>query len=138
MQKVGKLGVNTATVAEVRSVDGKYFLEFDSETGRIWTVGGQTATIDQFSKQDQEEVLKVLKGMYAKKNYAFDKEVEVTHQYTDEKAELRDWITYRLKGKDFSAYLDKHGLVRDHISHIEIYFDKKELSEIVENGDRRC
>ncbi|MCM3342862.1 hypothetical protein M3650_30615 [Paenibacillus sp. MER TA 81-3] len=69
----------------------------------------------------------MLKGMYPKKNYAFDKEVEVTHQYTDEKAELRDWITYRLKGKDFSAYLDKHGLVRDHISHIEIYFDKKEL-----------
>lgn len=127
LQKVGKLGVNTATVAEVRSVDGKYFLEFDSETGRIWTVGGQTATIDQISKEEQEEVLKLLKGMYPKKNYAFENEVEVMHQYTDEKAELRDEISYYLRGKDFSASLNKNWIVQDHVDYIEIDFDKKEL-----------
>ncbi|WP_259392143.1 hypothetical protein [Paenibacillus thiaminolyticus] len=60
LQKVGKLGVYSAYIAEVRSVDGKYFAQYDIDTGIIWTVGGQTATLDQISKQDQEDVLKAV------------------------------------------------------------------------------
>ncbi|CAH8243063.1 hypothetical protein WJ0W_000272 [Paenibacillus melissococcoides] len=78
--------------------------------------------------QDQEEVLKALKGIYAKKDYVFHNEVEVIHQYTDEKAEVRDERTYRLRGKDFSADLNKNWVIGgDHLSSIEIDFDKKEL-----------
>ncbi|WP_259392142.1 hypothetical protein [Paenibacillus thiaminolyticus] len=69
-----------------------------------------------------------MKGIYAKKDYAFDNEFEVIHQYTDEKAEVRDEITYRLRGKDFSADLNKNWVIGgDHLSSIEIDFDKKEL-----------
>ncbi|TDL48759.1 hypothetical protein E2R60_25510 [Paenibacillus dendritiformis] len=128
LQKAGKLGIYSAYIAEVRSIDGKYFAQYDIDTGIIWTVGGQTATLDQISKQDQEEVLKALKGIYAKKDYVFDNEVEVTHQYTDEKAEVRDERTYRLRGKDFSADLNKDWVIGgDHLISIEIYFDKQEL-----------
>lgn len=126
--KVGKLGIYSAYVAEVRSVDGKYFAQYDIDNGIIWTVGGQTATIDQISKQDQEDVLKVLKRIYAKKDYAFENEVEVTHQYTDEKAEVRDEITYCLRGKDFSAYLNKNWVIGgDHLGSIEIDFDNENV-----------
>ncbi|WP_240463667.1 hypothetical protein [Paenibacillus apiarius] len=128
LQKAGKLGVYSAYTAEVRSVDGKYFARYDIDTGIIWTVGGQTATLDQISKQDQEAVLKALKGIYEKKDYAFDNEVEVTHQYTDEKAEVRDEITYSLRGKDFSADLNKNWVIgEDGLSSIKIDFDKNEL-----------
>ncbi|MDU5144972.1 MAG: hypothetical protein E6230_22630 [Paenibacillus dendritiformis] len=128
LQKAGKLGIYSPYVAEVRSVDGKYFAQYDIDTGTIWTVGGQTATLEQISKQDQEEVLKALKGLYAKKDYVFDNEVKVTHQYTDEKAEVRDEITYTLRGKDFSASLNKNWVIGgDSLSYITIDFDKNEL-----------
>ncbi|OBY76303.1 hypothetical protein BBG47_27970 [Paenibacillus sp. KS1] len=136
LQKVGKLDFNNknaSKITEVRSVDGKYSLQFDYDTGIIWTVSGKTATIDQISKQEQEDVLKWLKAIYPKKKYAFDNEVEVIHQFTDEKlsktskAEVREEKTYELKGKDFSASLHKLDGIPEHIGHITIDFDKKEL-----------
>ncbi|MFD3269653.1 hypothetical protein ACE3MS_05785 [Paenibacillus dendritiformis] len=136
LQKVGKLDFNNkdlARLAEVRSVDGKYFVQFFYDIGMILVVGGQTATIDQISKQDQEEVLKWLKvidakyAKYAKKTYAFEQEVGVSSLFSRNEKISKE-KRYELKGIDFSTssidFNDDGHMITDHL---RIDFDKKEL-----------
>ncbi|WP_268626810.1 hypothetical protein [Paenibacillus alvei] len=144
LQKVGKreLIYNkvVAGLAEVRSVDGKYCVQFDSLKDKeiiLW-VGGQT-TIDQISKQHQEEVLKWLKvidakyAKYAKKKYAFEQEVWVSKLNVRafnplDRVKLSKEKRYELKGKDFSTFsidFDDDGQLKT--DYLRIDFDKKEL-----------
>ncbi|WP_310735688.1 hypothetical protein [Paenibacillus thiaminolyticus] len=49
-----------------RSEDETYSVAYIQKTKKIWNIRGKQ-TIDRISKKDQDEILKVLKGMYAKK-----------------------------------------------------------------------
>lgn len=96
-----------ATNAKVTSTDGKYDVHFDYQKGEVWEING-TVPIDKISKQDQEIVLKMLKGAYAKKTYALDKEAVMKRRYDDRKEKLQDhYLSYTLTGKDFEALLVK-------------------------------
>ncbi|WP_342353198.1 hypothetical protein [Paenibacillus dendritiformis] len=74
LQEVGEFDNEPRTVIEVKSEDGNYRAYFEHKSGRIWGVSGDT-TIDKIGKKDKDEILKILKGMYSKKTYQFDKEV---------------------------------------------------------------
>ncbi|SYX81600.1 hypothetical protein [Paenibacillus alvei] len=96
-----------ATNAKVTSIDGKYVVHFDYQKGEVWEING-TIPIDKISKQDQEKVLKMLKGAYAKKTYVLDKEAVMKRRYDDKKGKLQDhYLSYELTGKDFEALLSK-------------------------------
>ncbi|MGG4397741.1 hypothetical protein ABEX25_25925 [Paenibacillus thiaminolyticus] len=47
---------------EVKSADGKYGIDYQQKTGEIITITGNQS-IDKVSTEDQNEVLKVLKGL---------------------------------------------------------------------------
>ncbi|EPY08705.1 hypothetical protein PAALTS15_03997 [Paenibacillus alvei TS-15] len=89
---------------QVKSVDGKYSVNFEEKTGEITTIRGYQ-TIDKVSKEDLSEVLKMLKGLYAKKDYTFDKEVHVDLHDVESKT---PFSMYSLNGKGFSALLMKN------------------------------
>ena len=97
-----------ATNAKVTSIDGKYVVHFDYQKGEVWEING-TIPIDKISKQDQEKVLKMLKGAYAKKTYVLDNEAVMKRRYDDKKEKLQDhYLSYELTGKDFEALLSKN------------------------------
>ncbi|NOJ69807.1 hypothetical protein [Paenibacillus alvei] len=141
LQKVGKRGlIYKKGLAEVRSVDGKYYVQFDGVKDKesILYVGGQTATIDQISKQHQEEVLKWLKvidakyAKYAKKQYAFEQEVWVSKRNVRayaplDRVKLSKEKRYELKGKDFSTFSIDFDDGQLKTYYLRIDFDKKEL-----------
>ncbi|EPY12065.1 MULTISPECIES: hypothetical protein [Paenibacillus] len=91
-------------LVQVKSVDGKYSVNFKEKTGEIITVRGYQS-IDKISKEDLSEVLKVLKGLYPKKDYSFDKEVHVDLNDVEAKT---PFSMYALNGKGFSAILMKN------------------------------
>lgn len=105
LQDVGEFDNEARTVIEVKSEDGNYRAYFEHKSGRIWGVSGDT-TIDQIGKKDQDEILKILKGMYSKKTYAFDEEVVMYTNYDDKNEKLTEHITYQLRGTDFTVSLD--------------------------------
>ncbi|MFW5434096.1 hypothetical protein [Paenibacillus apiarius] len=125
LEDVGEL--KFVTQVTVQSVDGKYGVFYNHKSGQIGGVFSKT-TIDKISKKDQDEILKVLKGMYSKKTYAFDKEVHVERYYDNKKENLRDYTSYTLTGKDFTVELVKnHPSMKEYINGVMIFFDKKEL-----------
>ncbi|MFD3269764.1 hypothetical protein ACE3MS_06430 [Paenibacillus dendritiformis] len=125
LQDVGEFDNEARTVVEVKSEDGNYRAYFEHKSGRIWGVSGDT-TIDKIGKKDKDEILKILKGMYSKKTYQFDKEVVMYTNYDDKNEKLTEHITYQLRGKDFTVSLDT--LPQDKRMYgVNIKFDKKEL-----------
>lgn len=90
LQDVGEFDNEARTVIEVKSEDGNYRAYFQHKSGRIWGVSGDT-TIDKIGKKDKDEILKILKGMYSKKTYKFDKEVVMYTNY-DDKNEKRSLV----------------------------------------------
>ncbi|MDG0872386.1 hypothetical protein L5D93_07665 [Paenibacillus thiaminolyticus] len=123
LQDVGEQILPAATLVKVKSIDGKYVIEFDSENGEVREVGGKIP-IDKISKKDQDIILKALKEAYAKKTYVFDKEADMTQHYNDEKGKLIEYPQYKLTGKDFEANLDK---LEDSVYGLTIKFSKEEL-----------
>ncbi|NGP61334.1 hypothetical protein L3476_17315 [Paenibacillus thiaminolyticus] len=123
LQDVGEQILPAATFVKVKSIDGKYVIEFDSENGEVREVGGKIP-IDKISKKDQDIILKALKEAYAKKTYVFDKEADMTQHYNDEKGKLIEYPQYKLTGKDFEANLDK---LDDSVYGLTIKFSKEEL-----------
>ncbi|MDT8979137.1 hypothetical protein RQP50_23135 [Paenibacillus sp. chi10] len=119
-----------ATNAKVTSIDGKYVVHFDYQKGEVWEING-TIPIDKISKQDQEEVLKMLKGAYAKKTYVLDNEAVMKRRYDDKKEKLQDhYLSYSLTGKDFEVILVKEKLGDtpvEYVSGVRIKFAKEEL-----------
>ncbi|TQR40399.1 hypothetical protein [Paenibacillus popilliae] len=118
-----------ATNAKVTSTDGKYAVHFDYQKGEVWEING-TIPIDKISKQDQEKVLKMLKGAYAKKTYVFDREAVMKRRYDDKKGKLQDhYLSYELTGKDFEALLskDKRGETPVEYVSLSIKLAKEEL-----------
>ena len=103
LQDVGELDEMLGWVW-VRSEDETYSVAYIQETKKIWNIRGKQS-IDRISKKDQDEILKVLKGMHAKKKYTFDKEVDVSEYYENPK---QPFTQYSLSGKDFSAFLMKN------------------------------
>nr|WP_240463873.1 hypothetical protein [Paenibacillus apiarius] len=103
LQDVGELDEMLGWVW-VRSEDETYSVAYIQKTKEIWSIRGKQ-TIDRISKKDQDEILKVLKGMHAKKKYTFDKEVDVSEYYENPK---QPFTQYSLRGKDFSAFLLKN------------------------------
>ncbi|RJG23502.1 hypothetical protein [Paenibacillus thiaminolyticus] len=53
-------------LVEVKSADGKYGIDYQQKTGEIITITGNQS-IDKVSMEDQNEVLKVLKGWMRRK-----------------------------------------------------------------------
>ncbi|MBG9795754.1 hypothetical protein ABD76_26175 [Paenibacillus dendritiformis] len=109
----------------VHSEDETYSVAYIQKTKKIWHIRGKQS-IDRISKKDQDEILKVLKGMHAKKKYTFDKEVNVTEYYENPK---EPFTHYSLSGKDFSAFLLKNmpGSTEKTRIGAAIEFSKKEL-----------
>ncbi|MGG3839306.1 hypothetical protein QJQ58_16510 [Paenibacillus dendritiformis] len=125
LQDVGEFDNEARTVIEVKSEDGNYRAYFQHKSGRIWGVSGDT-TIDKIGKKDKDEILKILKGMYSKKTYKFDKEVVMYTNYDDKNEKLTDHITYQLRGTDFTVSLDTWPQDK-RLYGANIKFDKKEL-----------
>ncbi|MGG4398185.1 hypothetical protein ABEX25_28345 [Paenibacillus thiaminolyticus] len=125
LRDVGEFSNEARTVVEVKSEDGNYRAYFEHKSGRIWSVSGDT-TIDKIGKKDKDEILKILKGMYAKKKYTFDKEVVMFTNYDDKKEKLTEHITYQLRGKNFTVSLDTWPQDK-RVYGVNIKFDKKEL-----------
>ncbi|MDG0872385.1 hypothetical protein L5D93_07660 [Paenibacillus thiaminolyticus] len=125
LQDVGEFDNEARTVVEVKSEDGNYRAYFEHKSGRIWGVSGDT-TIDKIGKKDKDEILKILKGMYSKKTYKFDKEVVMYTNYDDKNEKFTDHITYQLRGKDFTVSLDTWPQDK-RLYGVNIRFDKKEL-----------
>ncbi|NKI23464.1 hypothetical protein HFN20_19880 [Paenibacillus dendritiformis] len=125
LQEVGEFDNEPRTVVEVKSEDGSYRAYFEHKSGRIWGVSGDT-TIDKIGKKDKDEILKILKGMYSKKTYQFDKEVVMYTNYDDKNEKLTEHITYQLRGKDFTVSLDTWPQDK-RLYGANIKFDKKEL-----------
>lgn len=115
--------------AKVESVDGKYAVRFNVESGVIWQIE-EKVTIDKISKEDQAKVLKVLKGAYANKTYVFDKEVIMQRDYDGKNEKLGVALSYKLTGKDFEVYFFKENapkMPKDAVSAFTIKFTKEEL-----------
>ncbi|GAV12817.1 hypothetical protein RQP50_16695 [Paenibacillus sp. chi10] len=115
--------------AKVESVDGKYAVRFSVGSGGIWQVD-EKVTIDKISKEDQEKVLKVLKGAYANKTYVFDKEVIMQRDYDGKNEKLGVGLSYQLTGKDFEVYYFKENapkMPKNEVSAFTIKFTKEEL-----------
>ncbi|NOJ74145.1 hypothetical protein [Paenibacillus alvei] len=115
--------------AKVESVDGKYAVRFNVESGGIWQVD-EKVTIDTISKEDQEKILKVLKKAYANKNYVFNKEVIMMRDYDGKKEKLGAPLSYQLTGKDFEVYFFKENIPKmpkNEVSAFTIKFTKEEL-----------
>lgn len=107
LQNFGEMIIDSNKVnAEVKSVDGKYKIQYSTKTGEIWSVTG-LVPINKISKQDQEKALQELKKRYPKKTYAFGNEVKAIRVYDDKKAEFNGEIWYTFKGKDFEVLLVK-------------------------------
>ncbi|MGG4398186.1 hypothetical protein ABEX25_28350 [Paenibacillus thiaminolyticus] len=126
LQDVGEQIIPASTIVKVKSIDGKYVIEFDSENGEVREVGGKIP-IDKISKKDQDKILKALKGAYAKKTYVFDKEVDMIQAYDDKKEKLAEYMRYTFAGKDFEANLVKFKPGQDAVGSIRIKFSKEEL-----------
>ncbi|WGU92542.1 hypothetical protein QJQ58_18430 [Paenibacillus dendritiformis] len=87
--------------AKVTSVDGKYIVYFNYKEG-VESIDGPLP-LDKISKETQDKVLKALKKAYAKKTYVLDKEAVLMQTYDGKKEKLKDFISYKLTGKDFEA-----------------------------------
>ncbi|CAH8768689.1 hypothetical protein [Paenibacillus dendritiformis] len=87
--------------AKVTSVDGKYIVYFNYKEG-VESIDGPLP-LDKISKETQDKVLKALKKVYAKKTYVLDKEAVLMQTYDGKKEKLKDFISYKLTGKDFEA-----------------------------------
>ncbi|MFL1675109.1 hypothetical protein [Paenibacillus dendritiformis] len=87
--------------AKVTSVDGKYIVYFNDKEG-VESIDGPLP-LDKISKETQDKVLKALKKAYAKKTYVLDKEAVLMQTYDGKKEKLKDFISYKLTGKDFEA-----------------------------------
>ncbi|MBN3525011.1 hypothetical protein [Paenibacillus apiarius] len=125
--------------AKVESADGKYALHFNIDGGRIWQID-EKVTIDTISKQDQEKVLNALKRAYAKKTYAFDKEVIKSRHYDGDKEKLGVPLSYKFTGKDFEVHFFKENIPKmpkDAVGGFEIKFTKEELDpKLVETATK--
>jgi hypothetical protein len=114
---------------KVESVDGTYAIRFNAGNSKIWQIE-EKVTIDKVSKEDQDKVLKVLKGAYANKTYDFNKEVIMQRGYDGDKEKLGVPLSYKLTGKDFEVYFFKENapqMPKDEVSAFEIKFTKEEL-----------
>ncbi|BFH62889.1 hypothetical protein [Paenibacillus azoreducens] len=129
LKNVGEKIESSPDGAKVESVDGKYAILFNVGSGGIWGIE-EIVTIDKISKEDQEKVLKVLKGAYANKTYNFNKEVIMHRGYDGDKEKLGVTLSYKLTGKDFEVYFFKENtpkMPKDEVSAFEIRFTKEEL-----------
>ncbi|TDL50402.1 hypothetical protein E2R60_23020 [Paenibacillus dendritiformis] len=98
LQNVAEL---SGSDAKVTSVDGKYIVYFNYKEG-VESIDGPLP-LDKISKETQDKVLKALKKAYAKKTYVLDKEAVLMQTYDGKKEKLKDFISYKLTGKDFEA-----------------------------------
>lgn len=114
-------------LATVPSADELYKVDFKPSTGELITIKG-IQTLDKVSKDDQKELLNKLKGMYAKKAYAFHKEVQITQRY--DKGKVYNTL-YLLEGKDFVIswikYPQEQSKNKNYIGAAVIQVDKNEL-----------
>ncbi|WP_051614080.1 M56 family metallopeptidase [Paenibacillus sp. UNC217MF] len=107
LQDVGEMIIDSNKVnAEVKSVDGKYKIQYSTKTGGVWSVSG-LVPINKISKKDQEKAIQELKKRYPKKTYAFGNEVKAIRVYDDKKAVFNGEVWYTFKGKDFEVLLVK-------------------------------
>ncbi|WCF09094.1 hypothetical protein NDS46_04085 [Paenibacillus thiaminolyticus] len=109
------------------SADEKYGVDFDSKSGKIWSVFVET-TIDKVDKKIQNQALEQLKSTYSKKKYVFNKNVTLYQSYDNSKGKLADNRYYHLEGKDFRIIVH-HNISEDngHVAGTTIDIDKKEL-----------
>ena len=128
LQDVGEMVIDSNEVnAKVESVDGKYKIEYSTETGEVWSVRGPIP-IDKISKKDQDKALQELKKIYPNKKYVFEKEVEALREYDNKKAKFKEETWYTFKGKNFSIILIKNDLSLETRSFgAMIKFDAEEL-----------
>lgn len=114
-------------LATVPSADELYKVDFKPSTGELITIKG-IQTLDKVSKDEQKELLNKLKGMYAKKAYAFHKEVQITQSYDKGKVSQTFYI---LEGKDFMIswmkYPPGQSKNKNYIGAAVIQVDKNEL-----------
>ncbi|EPY08704.1 hypothetical protein PAALTS15_03992 [Paenibacillus alvei TS-15] len=114
-------------LATVPSADELYKIDFKPSTGELINIKG-IQTLDKVSKDDQKELLNKLKGMYAKKAYAFHKEVQITQRY--DKGKVYNTL-YLLEGKDFVIswikYPHEQSKNKNYIGAAVIQVDKNEL-----------
>ncbi|WP_289354656.1 hypothetical protein [Paenibacillus sp. S-12] len=114
-------------LATVPSADELYEVNFKPGTGELINIKG-IQSLDKVSKDDQKELLNKLKGMYAKKAYAFHKEVQITQSY--DKGKVYSTL-YLLEGKDFVIswikYPQEQSKNKNYIGAAVIQVDKNEL-----------
>lgn len=114
-------------LATVPSADELFEVKFKPGTGELITIKG-IQTLDKVSKDEQKELLNKLKGMYAKKAYAFHKEVQITQSYDKGKVSQTFYI---LEGKDFMIswmkYPPGQSKNKNYIGAAVIQVDKNEL-----------
>lgn len=114
-------------LATVPSADELYDVNFKPGTGELITIKG-IQTLDKVNKDDQKELLNKLKGMYAKKAYAFHKEVQIIQSYDKGKVSQTFYI---LEGKDFMIswmkYPQGQSKNKNYIGAAVIQVDKNEL-----------
>ncbi|MCY9529279.1 hypothetical protein M5X04_08015 [Paenibacillus alvei] len=114
-------------LATLPSADELYKVDFKPSTGELINIKG-IQTLDKVSKDDQKELLNKLKGMYAKKAYAFHKEVQITQSYDKGKVSQTFYI---LEGKDFMIswmkYPPGQSKNKNYIGAAVIQVDKNEL-----------
>ncbi|MFW5438836.1 hypothetical protein [Paenibacillus apiarius] len=124
LKDIGELNNRLVTA---QSADGKYGVDFDSKSGKIWSVFVET-TIDKVDKKIQNQALEQLKKVYSKKKYVFNKNVTLYQSYDNSKGKLADNRYYHLEGKDFSTIVH-HNISEDYagVASTTIDIDKKEL-----------
>ncbi|UNK15886.1 M56 family metallopeptidase [Paenibacillus sp. N3/727] len=127
LQDVGKISYDYSDneFAYVESVDGKYAIFFETESGKVWDVT-ERLPLDKISKKERDMALQKLKELYPNKTYEFDKEVTLYRSYDDKKAKFSERVTYQLNGKNFTASL--FSVNTDlHVTQAIIKFDAGEL-----------
>ncbi|MBN3525012.1 hypothetical protein [Paenibacillus apiarius] len=124
LKDIGELNNRRVTA---QSADGKYGVDFDSKSGKIWSVFVET-TIDKVDKKIQNQALEQLKKVYSKKKYVFNKNVTLYQSYDNSKGKLADNRYYHLEGKDFRTIVH-HNISEGYanVANTTIDIDKKEL-----------